>query len=118
GAIGHRATPSCDLQHSLGHSDRPSGEVRNTRSRLATPPVTDGVASLEVLVRTPACSVHVAHVPLLALEGGDVLDGLLVAHTAVLGDDLVQRTVDVLGHPRRIAADVEVSTLLEPREQL
>src|SRR5690606_39698613 len=70
GAIGHRATPSCDLQHSLGHSDRPSGEVRNTRSRLATPPVTDGVASLEVLVRTPACSVHVAHVPLLALEGG------------------------------------------------
>lgn len=41
-------------------------------------------------------SVHIADVPLFPLEGIHIFGGLIVAESAVLADDLVQRLVHVL----------------------
>ena len=61
--------------------------------------------------------VHVLAVALRLLQLLDVGGGLLGRLASRLLDDLVEGGVDILGHARGVAADVEVGTLLEPSEE-
>src|SRR3712207_2358956 len=63
-------------------------------------------------------SVHVALVAALTPEVGDVGRGVLRRAPAYLGDDPVQRGVDVPRHALLVAADVEVRAVLQPGEQV
>src|SRR5690606_19856003 len=67
--------------------------------------------------RSTAISIHVPLVPLLRLELGHVLLRPLLAHAALLADDVEQRLVHVPGHALGIAADVEVRAPLQPLVQ-
>src|SRR5687768_6323477 len=63
-------------------------------------------------------SIHVAQVALVLLELGDEGGGILLGQAAVFLGDGVEGGIDVLGHARGIAADVEGGTVLEPLPEL
>jgi hypothetical protein len=60
-------------------------------------------------------SVDVGLIAALRLEFADKPDRFRWRPTAVLRDDVDQRRLDVLGHALRIAADVHVGAVIEPR---
>ena len=62
-------------------------------------------------------SVDVTHVPLVLLELRHHILRRRGAVPAVLGDDLVQRIVDVARHSSRIAAHIQVRAVVEPAEE-
>src|SRR4051794_31765158 len=63
-------------------------------------------------------SVNVALIAAGLGHPSDVCFRSLGRQTALLGDDLKERAVDVAGHSPGVAADVEVGPLLEPTPEL
>jgi hypothetical protein len=59
-------------------------------------------------------SIDVLLIAALLLEIGDEGDRLIGRAYAVLGDDLDQRALDVLGHALGIAADIDVGAVGDP----
>ncbi len=75
----------------------------------------------QVLGRMVHGRQRIVDVALVAARGAERLDvvaGAVRAEVAVFGDDLVEGGVDVAGHGGGIAAHVEVSSGLEPPEQV
>src|SRR6185437_4891659 len=62
-------------------------------------------------------SVDVADVALVGSQLLDVGAGRFGIHPAMLGDDLMERLVDVARHTGGVAADVEPGPVLEPGPQ-
>src|SRR5438876_1619376 len=63
------------------------------------------------VIRISSFLIHIALVAFLILEFLNVFIGLLDALAALLVHDFAQRSIDVLGHPTRIAAHEKVSAL-------
>ena len=63
-------------------------------------------------------SVDVPQITVLSGEGDDPVAGLGLVHAAFGHGDAAQGGIDVLGHPRGVAADVEVRAVLQPAPQV
>ncbi len=63
-------------------------------------------------------SVDILAVAFLFFQRLDIFLGLLRALAAVFFDNLVEGGIDILRHPLRIAADIEIRAVLEPIEKL
>jgi len=57
-------------------------------------------------------SVHITAVALVLAQRLDIGSRRLGAHVALLGHDLAQRRIDILGHVQGIATDIEIGPLL------
>ncbi len=63
-------------------------------------------------------SVNVALVALLAPHPGDIFGRPVRGQLAMGSDDLMQGLIDIARHAAGIAADIEMSAFLQPREQV
>src|ERR1044071_5860173 len=62
-------------------------------------------------------SVDVALVAALGGEAGEIGFGSGGLHAALLGEDVEEAAIDIARHPLRVAADVEMRALFEPRPE-